>query len=113
PSLEKQAQDVGKQQAGLLEKGRGLTEETDNNAFRWALSEANRKMDNAARALQQQNTGKDTQRHQENAAQTLERIARALDRQAEGQQQSQGEEGQQQSGQQMAQAQGDLELARE
>src|SRR5258706_14714888 len=85
-----------------------------SDAFKWAMDEAYRKMDNAARGLQQLNSGADTQRNQENAAQTLERIARSLGDQANGEQQ-QSQSGGQQSGaeQAMAEASGELQLSRE
>ncbi len=113
-SQQLRAQALANSQQQLLEKGRTLTGDMPSQAFRWAMGEASRRMENAGRGLQQQNTGTDTQRNQEHAAQMMERIARALGQQADGAQQ-QGETGNQQSGaeQGMAEASGELQLARE
>lgn len=117
PEQQKRAEGLAREQQRLLERGQNIAPEMPSMAFRWAMNEANRRMESASRGLQQQNSGEDTQRYQENAAQTLERIARSLGQQAQGeQQQSQsGQNGQPLSGaeQQMADASGELQLARE
>lgn len=114
--LQNQAEALAKNQARLQERTQELKQDTNSNAFEWALDQASSRMDNARQKLQRGQVGADTQRPQENAAQTLERIARALGQQADGeQQQAEQQESGQQSGQesQMAKAQGELQLARE
>jgi len=115
PEQQKRAQALSQSQERLLQRGQNMAQDMPSMAFRWAMGEANRRMDSARRGLQQENTGQDTQRYQETAAQTLERIARSLSQQAQGEQQQAMSNSQPQAGgdQQMAEAAGELQLARE
>ena len=101
-------------QSKLSEKSGQQRDKMPSESFKWALDQARERMNNASNNLWQQNTGADTQRHQENAAQTLEHIARALGQKADAAKQQAESGGQQtQSNDQMAEAAGDLQLARE
>jgi hypothetical protein len=110
---QQRANNLAQNQQKLAQRTENSVQDMPGESFRWALREAERKMNNAAQGLWQRNTGQDTQRQQENAAQTLERIAHALGRAAQSGQQ--GRQQNQQSGptDQMAESQGDLQLARE
>ena len=114
PAEQQKAAELAAKQQQLAQQGQEVSQDMPSTAFRWAMGQANRRMESAKQGLQSQNTGGQTQRHQENAAQTLERIARSLGQQAQGQQQQQ-QAGNQQSGaqQQMAEGTGELKLARE
>lgn len=115
-AIQKQQQTLSQSQDKLQQRTQELKPDLPTQAFKWAMDQAAQRMEGAKRNLQQRNTGADTQRQQENAAQTLERIGRALDQQAQGEQQQaeQQQSGQQGGGeQQQAKAQGELQLARE
>jgi hypothetical protein len=114
PEQQKSAQALAQNQAKLAERAQTLTKDMPSDGFKWATREAGERMQNAKRGLEQSNPGQNTQRQQENAAQTLERIARALGQQAQGQQQQAESGGQQSSSESsMAQASGELKLSRE
>ena len=111
---DQQSAALAQKQQELARQSNELTRDMPSTAFRWAMGQANRKMENAQRGLQQGNTGEGTRQQQQNAAQTLERIARSLGQQAQGKQQQQQSGGQQSGSQsQMADAAGELQLARE
>lgn len=114
PELQQRAQQLARTQQQLVDRGRALRDDMPSQGFQFALDQAVNRMNEAARALDQQNTGPDTQRDQEHAAQTLERIARALGQMAQaGQEQTQGSSQQGGPDQSLAAASGSLALARE
>lgn len=116
PDQRKRLDALTERQKDLLNRAENLSPEMPSPAFQWALSEASRRMENAVQSMQQQNDGPDTQRHQLHAAQTLERLARALGQQAQAMEQQSQQSGGPQGGgtqQQMAEALGELQLARE
>ncbi|MGC8668686.1 MAG: DUF4175 family protein [Chthonomonadales bacterium] len=114
PELQQKTQQIARTQQQLVDRGRALRDEMPSQGFQLALDQAVNRMNEAARALDQQNTGQDTQRDQEHAAQTLERIARALGQMAQaGQQETQGSSRQGGPDENLAAASGSLALARE
>ncbi len=114
PQQQKAAQDLANRQQSLLDKTRQLSNDMPSQAFQWAAGEAAKRMESAQRGLSQRNMGADTQRHQEHAEQTLERIARSLGQQSQGSEQSRTGSGGASGGEQaMADASGELQLSRE
>lgn len=114
PEQDKQISNEAEKQQQLTNKAGEVGNSMSSNAMKMISREAGAKMSNAARNLQQKNTGADTQRRQTEAAQILQRMSRALQQEAKAQQQ-QAENAGQQSGESsdMAQAAEDLRLARE
>jgi len=114
PELQQRAQQLARMEQQLVDRGRGLRDDMPSQGFQHALDQAVNRMNEAARALDQQNTGPDTQRDQEHAAETLERIARALGQMAQAsQEETQGSGRQGGPDQNLAAASGSLALARE
>lgn len=115
PQQTSQVQTLAQNQSKLNQLAQSLNNKMPSQAFQWMMqNQAENKMENAREGLQAQNTGEETQRQQRNAADTLDRIARALGQEANGAQQR-AESGNQDSqrNDQTAQSLGDLSLARE
>jgi hypothetical protein len=114
PEQEKQVGNQAEKQRQLMTKSNEVFNDVDSNAMKMIARQINSKMGNAARNLEQKNTGSDTQRRQTEAAQILQRISRSLGQEAKSQQQ-QGENPGDQDSQtsDMAQAADELRLARE
>lgn len=117
---QRQIQALAQKQSALSRRGQKIAEQMPSRAFTFAQNEANRRMTEAAANLRQKKTDQATQRPQEHAAQTLERIARALGEQQQAQaqasqtqQQAQGTEQQAEAAAQTAQALGALQVTRE
>lgn len=114
-AAQERADNAARAQERLLNRAQQLAQEMPSNAFKWATGEAARRMENAARALQQRNTSADTRRNQEHAAETLDRLARALAQEESGdrQQNAADQAGSQQGSTAQSDAGGELQLARE
>lgn len=111
---QKQVGAEANQQHKLTDRANNLNNTLNSGAMKMIAREVGQKMDNAARNLEQKNTGVDTQRRQTEASQILQRVARSLAQEAKSQQQQAENAGQQSGSQQdMAQAAEDLRLARE
>ena len=114
PDQQKRLQAAAKSQSTLSDRAKEAANDMPNQAFRWAMRQANERMNAAKTALQQNNSGEETRRRQENAAQLLERMARALGQEAQSQEEQAQNQSQQSSSQsQQQKAAGELEMARE
>jgi len=115
PQQANQVQAIAQNQSKLNQMAQSLNNKMPSPAFQWMMqNQVENKMENALEGLQAHNIGEETQRQQRNAADTLDRVARALGQEANGAQQraESGDEGSERNDQ-TAQSLGDLTLARE
>ncbi len=107
------AQNLAGDEDKLVKRALEAVNELDSDTHKWMGWQATRRMEEARNALWRQDTGSATQRYQQNAAQTLDRLAASLEEQrmASAMQVQAGSRGSPEA--QMAEIAGDVRAVRE